>query len=386
MRLRSTAPVAALLLTGLGCSADGTGVAGGGGGPGSTPSPDAGLVEPDAGLSAPDAGEPVDAGPSYATCSSPTPFRVVRSAAQPIDLDEDGTVDGVMGLGLTSSDYPFDVAVVRVDRRFGGPTEPGLYTLDGANFADCSLCVFIRQNCTRAGCGAFLLAREGQVEIMEVGQPDGQFTARLHGVVFEQVRIASGTGISTKVEGGIEMCVDDVAIDALVIDPSNPCPSSHVNCVQETVPDFQLMRCSTGELEWVSDIVAGDKAALFMGTAGWCGACRAAMPTIRGNDDRFSSRGLETIFVLSEDANYNPPSLRYCQQYGEQEGIADRVYMDPNFSELFRALYDYPSSSGAIGLPWFAVVDPRDMSYDWARNAPTTETMEQALNRLLNAP
>lgn len=200
------------------------------------------------------------------------------------------------------------------------------------------------------------------------------------------MRIASGTLVSTKVEGGIELCIDEVEIDALVIDPQNPCPSTHVNCVQETVPDFQLMRCETGELEWVSDIVAGDKAALFMGTAGWCPACRAAMPGILRNDNQLSSRGLETIYVLGEDANYDPPTLRYCQQYGAQEGIADRVYMDPNFDSMFRAMYEYPSATGSIGLPWYGVVDPRDMSYVWARNAPTTETMEQALNRLLNAP
>lgn len=133
--------IAGLLTTGLGCSSSESTT--GGGSPSPAPAVDAGVTLADAGASEPDAGETVDAGPSYATCPSADPFNVVRSAARPVDFDEDGTIDGVMGFGLTSSDYPFDVAAVRIDRRFGGPTEPGLYTLDGANWAECTLCVFV---------------------------------------------------------------------------------------------------------------------------------------------------------------------------------------------------------------------------------------------------
>lgn len=80
--------------------------------------------------------------------------------------------------------------------------------------------------------------------------------------------------------------------------------------------------------------------------------------------DELLLQSVEHMIVLSEDQNYNPPTLAYCEQWANQQGVNPaRVVMDPNFETLFSYVDNYAGDT--IGLPWEAVLDGRGMIYEW---------------------
>ena len=78
---------------------------------------------------------------------------------------------------------------------------------------------------------------------------------------------------------------------------------------------------------------------------------------------------VEHMIVLSEDQNYQPPTLEYCKGWAQQQGVNPaRVVIDPNFETLFQYVENY--SGDSIGLPWEAVLDGRGMIYEWHNLEP----------------
>jgi hypothetical protein len=78
--------------------------------------------------------------------------------------------------------------------------------------------------------------------------------------------------------------------------------------------------------------------------------------------------GLELLVFLSEDPDYEPPTLEYCESYAAQQGIdPSRMVIDPNFQALFGHMDS--GVGGDIGLPWDGVLDGRGMVYVWNPSA-----------------
>ena len=117
----------------------------------------------DASTAPPDAGEAPDAGPPDAgSMCERDGFEAVRGQA----LVTDGRLTYS---GVSVNGTPFDVVRVDIYESFGGPTEPGVYSLDGINYADCGLCVRILSNCDGENpCEKTFYAEQGEVEITEV--------------------------------------------------------------------------------------------------------------------------------------------------------------------------------------------------------------------------
>ena len=83
---------------------------------------------------------------------------------------------------------------------FGGPTEPGVYQLDGINYRDCGLCLLMLVNCTESGnCEKTLYAEEGAVRSLSLIRVILQ---RYENVVYREVTVSEGDSTSTVVPGG----------------------------------------------------------------------------------------------------------------------------------------------------------------------------------------
>ena len=98
-----------------------------------------------------------------------------------------------------------------------GPAQPGSYSFEGSNYADCALCAIIWYNCNENyECERAFLADEGTLNIDALDGVDSTFRGTLNGVVFREVTIDPETYVSTPVSGGETWCLDRFDLQATV--------------------------------------------------------------------------------------------------------------------------------------------------------------------------
>ena len=180
--------------------------------------------------------------------------------------------------------------------------------------------------CTERGaCVNVFYASSGEIDIKSMS--DNRFTAELKNVVFDQVRCTIRSRFGG---GGDQWCINDFTIDEEYVgtiptsgDPNgtggtpSQCESPNIACVGETLADFSLTNCGTGEQVSMNEHFAGEKAGHFVLTAGWCGACSAWMPQVVAMENNPQMNGYKPAIVLSETPNQEPATQRYCQRYAE---------------------------------------------------------------------
>ena len=102
--------------------------------------------------------------------------------------------------------------------------------------------------------------------------------------------------------------MDGYSYETSIEDPSSQdCSNPSIVCVDETVSNFSLQNCGSGEMVSLEELSTDKKALWFVLTAGWCPACRDYIPQVIGQDDMLDSQGLEVIYVLGENASYEAP-------------------------------------------------------------------------------
>lgn len=98
---------------------------------------------------------------------------------------------------------------------YDGPTSPVDQSLNGNNYADCSLCVLIVEGCDdNYSCDRVFFADEGRLNISKMSTNGGPFHAQLSGAVLREVSIDPETYTSTPVQGGDTWCIDNLSIEA----------------------------------------------------------------------------------------------------------------------------------------------------------------------------
>ena len=274
---------------------------------------------------------------------------------------------------VTAAETPYNIIQISSLADWGGPTTTGTYSLEGINYADCGLCLLASINCTDEGCEKTLYAEEGSVEISEIGFSIGdRFTGRLDGVVFREVTIDQDTFTSTLVEGGETWCLDGYEFSKEIVDPSaETCAQDNINCLGDSIPDYELLSCATGEMVSAHSLMDQFEKGLWMVlTASWCSACREFIPQVRMQEPALEMDGVNVIYVMGEDSNYEEPDLNECQQYAQTygEGALDRFYIDfggefGSFNATFNSLWPYLGPMGEFGLPFNAMV--RSGTYDY---------------------
>ncbi|MEO1270376.1 MAG: hypothetical protein AAFX99_20005 [Myxococcota bacterium] len=299
---------------------------------------------------------------------------------------------GMVWYAVNSADFPYDRIEMQMyqGEPYFGPTEPGSYDLNGINYRDCGLCIVMRQGCDGQNpCQKVFYAEQGTVDITAIGEVGDRFTATLNQVVLDEVTIDGQTFVSTKVADGETWLIDGLGFDQEIqAEPTfeADCESDEFTCVGETVNDFSLQNCGTGEMTSLSEMLAdGDKALWVVLTAGWCPACRQWLPQVVEADD--ANPDLEVVYILGQDANYAQPTLSYCEQYAEHyTDDIGRFFIDhdgqQSFATTFANMWFYLDPSGAFGLPWNAIVAPDTMEFIYA-DGEGSGSLNEAIDSLL---
>lgn len=317
---------------------------------------------------------------------------------------------GLQVRAITGEDAPLDNLIIRLyTGRATAPREAGTVVLDGINYKDCGICPLIMSECTERGaCAKVFYASTGEIDITNIS--DNRFSATLKNVVFDHVTVVRTEGsddtLSIPVEGGEQWCVNDFNIDREYEGtiphgggnngggnngggggtPSQ-CDNPSLACVGETINDFSLTNCGTGEQVSMSDHFAGMKAGWFVLTAGWCGACSGWMPQVVSMLNNPQSEGLKAAFILSESPDHEPATQRYCQQYAENYDIPiDMMFMDHRdgrgYATVFENIWPYIGPDGRFGLPFNALMNAETFEYVYADRGPEG-SLNLALQELL---
>ena len=145
--------------------------------------------------------------------------------------------------------------------------------------------------------------------------------------------------------------------------------------VGDVMEDFSLTNCESGEQVSMKTFFEGKRAALFVLTAGWCGACSQWIPQVMGMMGQPQYEGLQAAFVLGENRSRSEPTQRECQQYGRNLGVPpENMFMDHNGMHSFRTVFGqlklYTNAGGGFGLPWNGVVNPESWEYIYSDGGP----------------
>jgi len=275
---------------------------------------------------------------------------------------------------------------VQIYTDFNGPTQPGRYTVENENFADCGLCLLIFSGCDGQSCDKTYYADNATVNITAMDGPGGRFTATIESAVFQEVTIEQDTFRSVPVTGGETWCVGDYDFDEEIGqgmappapggDANNPdiCAQQGVNCVGDDIPEFELLNCESGEMESIGG-EAEDRAIWLIMTAGWCPACSDWLTQVSMIVADPMTQGIKFVFVFGENSARGEPSLRECQQYARQYGGAAHFYIDHDGQDSFRTtfthIWPYLGPNGEFGLPWNGVINSQSREYVHGDNAGT---------------
>lgn len=341
---------------------------------------------PDAAVATQDAvpESPPDLGPDLAPDLAPLP---VCEGEPYVPLNERVTIEanGLHYQGLEGDAAPLRGILIDI-RDTEGRLAPGRYDLAGTNLADCEVCVAGVTGCDPATgrCQKVFYPRAGVIDITSLGTTVGErFTATIHGLDMEQVRVEPDTNRSTPVPNGDTWCNAEQTIDQEI----QPRPVM----LGETVGDFSLQNCETGDMVSLYELAAEAKAVWIVATAGWCTACEefdpqalAAMDQI---EDALGPDALKPMMVVGEDANYARPTLDYCARYARHYGADPaRFYIDHDgtsgFATLFRYIWPYIGPGGEFGLPWNAIIRGRTFEYFYADRSGQSD-LNTALNEVL---
>jgi hypothetical protein len=366
-------------------------------------------------------------------------YNGMNLAQQSAELNEQYQV--LLYSGATSANPPADSISIEIyqSAEFGGPTTPGTYNVDGANYSDCGLCVRIYKNISQGGAAPEkeFFADKGSVTITSIGD-DGRVTGTFNNLELKEVTIDSNTWVSTPVPGGETWCMSNVPFDAEVktgggtvtpgelpvadasVTQASCVPEGNGHWVNNNVADFTLTNCNGDPVSLHSMGCDGETKAIYIvSTAGWCPACKQLIGGLKNQwspgdmltqaDVEAAVPGLKLLIVLAENQSYGQPTEQYCKQYAAGDGVDPAmIVMDFNPAGLTIPLaapqgsafstesmattwssinpYLVADSQGQImsGFPWEAVLRAGNMSYVYSSFFDQTKYADYYINQVLN--
>jgi len=164
----------------------------------------------------PDAGDAIEAYGEGCTSGMETADVVYQSAIRHEEEDfwiYEGIIDGdVMW-------PPVTMLQLEIRPGMGGPAGPGTYAIAPGPYAECGLCLLVREACRPedgvARCERDYLAVEGTVEIVELGAVGEMLSGSITGAVLEEALIDwdSGAFGSEPVVDGLTWCLGSMEIE-----------------------------------------------------------------------------------------------------------------------------------------------------------------------------
>lgn len=78
---------------------------------------------------------------------------------------------------------------------------------------------------------------------------------------------------------------------------------------------------------------------------GWCSTCQSVSSAQEGIHDRYKSRGLRSVNIVLQKADYSAPDASYCKTWRDKFGLTDVITLyDPSGSPLVL----WPSGSTSL--------------------------------------
>lgn len=265
---------------------------------------------------------------------------------------------------------PYEVLRVQIIGENVGRVRPGVYDLAGTSWEDCEVCVSILTGCASGPCERFFYPRAGTIEITAIGGVGERFAARLHGIEMVEYEILDSGIAPDPLPGGDDWCIADFAFDRTATSSHDAiCGRPTVPCLDETVLDFALENCVTGELVWMTTLAAGRQALVYTMVTGWCPYCADWMTTMVGHQATYGPAGLTVAYVYGENVSAGPrPSLADCRNYATRHGAnPDDFYLDHDGSYSLAAttyaMWPWTAPSDTMGLPWTTILDAETYQY-----------------------
>lgn len=303
---------------------------------------------------------------------------------------------GVEYLGFSSESMPYDQVVVRMEMVNQSYPTPGTYPLAGDDITKCTNCVIAGKSCGNDGCEKLYVGTFGDIVAESAGPYKKQMKGLLSGVVMEEIEQNPLTGATSVKPGGDVWCLDGFEYDAQILSfADGTCPKPGVNCVGETVPDFTMTNCDSGEEVAMSEVMESKKAILYVLVTKWCSVCTTWMPQVAAYVDGLLDDGLEVAYVFGENNLNQAPTLDTCKEYANKyakhhkaTSITTKFYMDHDgvspFANFFEAMWIYPTADGAFGTPFNAIVNAQTSEYVWyGAGAVGVSTMDSYISQLL---
>lgn len=244
--------------------------------------------------------------------------------------------------------------------------EPGTYDLADQTPGSCDVCVYFIDGCDSStqSCANRVDATEGYVILDEVGP--GRLVGSLHNVQFGSAATA--------------LCADGFEFD-VVIAPEEPAT------IGDEVMDFSLTNCGTGEPMSIHEIAGRTKALWFVGSAGWCSACRQFLPQVFELIGSADPTTLDLAVIVGENDSFEQPDVEFCRRYAARYGVApDYFFIDHNgsfsFATLFAFMSPHAGPNGEFGLPWNAVIRG-DQNFEYVYSDGTSGDLESTINGIL---
>ncbi|MBI5498979.1 MAG: redoxin domain-containing protein [Deltaproteobacteria bacterium] len=293
--------------------------------------------------------------------------------------------------GYIGTESPYQVLRVQIMGDNVGAVEPGVYDLAGTTFETCEVCVSVLAGCAVGPCAQFFYPLSGTVEITAVGDEGDHFAAHLSDLELAEFEILPD-GIATEpLPGGEDWCIADYEFDLVAASTHDAiCARPTVPCLGETLLDFSLESCATGELVPMSSLAAGNKALVFSMVTGWCPYCAAWMARMVGYQATYADQGLAAAYVYGENISGGPrPTLDDCLAYADRHGAAhEDFYLDHDgsysFSTTTYAMWPWLVTSDTMGLPWATIIDAETWEYVYTNQAdPDNSEFESTFLGLL---
>jgi len=273
------------------------------------------------------------------------------------------------------SEMPYQVLRVQIFGDNVAAVEPGVYDLAGTTYEDCEVCVSILTGCSVGPCDRMFYPESGTVEITAIGDEGDRLAGRLRGVSMVEYDIVDGDIDPDPVPDGEDWCIADYSFDMAASSTHDAlCGRPTVPCLNETVADFELESCATGEMVSMSELAEGNRALVYSMVTGWCPYCADWMETLVGYQATYADDGLEVAYVYGEDANQESPDATECLAYAARYGAdPESFFLDHDgeysFATTTWAMWPWIEESDALSLPWSTIIDAQTFEYVYTSHA-----------------
>jgi len=124
-----------------------------------------------------------------------------------------------------------------------------------------------------------------------------------------------------------------------------------------------------GDAYWLHQNCGTDKKVIWIILAtGSCGACESFAPVVQPLYEQYKDQGLEVMWVLGADAEGNPPSLEFCENFVQGKNVTFPVLRDAKFYQVYGHINPYSTA-----LPHQYILDAETMELIYASGGVNDE-------------